>query len=304
MSESKVNELMDLINDEDIMKDKKSDKLDKLLEELSKKKTPLKIKAKGRFTCMICSKKFLKGDEKVDLECCDCLQSVHNSCLNKKMNQAYYLQCYSCDISMKYTNLKRMQNNSIIIEPPNEDLKRMKNKSMIETTEEERKSKNNERNSFDNTKSCALCNKQKGVFTLTCPHFLCRTCLKNYISQIAEDQKLYDQMRCPNLMCNSQIFKKEFNEFLMKDEEIGHIVKEIQQKKNAQKEESQEYLLEMSKGPDERIAGCSFCNEKFLLDYRSPYLSGASYKCNSCNKEGKVVSSEKNAKIEKSCFIY
>ena len=53
MSESKVNELMDLINDEDIATTKKSDKLDKLLEELVKKKRPLKIKAQGRFTGMI-----------------------------------------------------------------------------------------------------------------------------------------------------------------------------------------------------------------------------------------------------------
>ena len=196
-----------------------------------------------------------------------------------------------------------MQNN-IIIEPGNEDLKRMKNKSMVEAPDEERKSKILGRNSLDETKCCALCKQNIGFFKLTCPHFLCRTCLKNYINQIAEDQKLYDQMRCPNLMCNSQIFKKEFNEFLMKDEEIGHIVKEIQQKKNAQKEETQEYLLEMSKGSNERIAGCSFCNEKFLLDYRSPYLSGTPYKCQSCNKEGKVVSNEKNEKIEKSCFIY
>lgn len=231
MSESKVNELMDLINDEDIMTSKKkSDKLDKLLEELSQKKPALKIKAKSRFTCMICSKKFLKGDEKVELDYCECLQSVHNVCLKKKMDQCSFLKCYSCETSMKYNMLKRMQNNSVI-ESPNEDLKKNKNASMVETADEERKSKNFERNSFDKAKMCALCKQNKGVFTLICSHFLCRTCLKNYISQVADNQKLYDQMRCPNLMCNSQIFKKEFNEVLMKDEEIGHIVKEIQQKK-------------------------------------------------------------------------
>jgi len=282
MLSQKVNEFQNYLNDSEIPTSEKSTKLNNILKELIDIKINLTIIPKGRFRCMLCQKNFERRDEKIFLDCCPCLQSVHKSCFDKRMNESFYLVCFSCQKGIPYDNIKRMKKNNVINLDP-----------MIEECRSSYKEKK------PDARICSLCkenvDKKRGFFELLCHHYICKPCLKNLINLGLEANKFLDEIKCPNLMCNSTIFRKEFNEILLKDDEIGQMAKEIQKKND----DSQQNLLELSKGPDERIAECPICNEKFVLDYRSPYLSGNPYKCYICQKEVTLKQlSNKNEKNE------